>query len=45
MAIASVSVGPLMDNKGKKTGLVLGLGLIAIALFALPNAIKGYRKW
>ena len=38
LAIASVSVGPLMDNKGKKTGLLLGLGLIAIALYALPNS-------
>jgi fucose permease len=28
----------LIDNKGKKTGLVLGLALVAIALFALPNA-------
>ncbi len=38
LIIASVSAGPLIDNKGKKTGLVLGLGLVAIALFALPNA-------
>lgn len=41
LIIASVSVGPLMDNLGKKPGLVLGLGLVAIALFLLPKA-KGY---
>jgi fucose permease len=38
LAVASISVGPLIDNKGKKTGLVLGLGLIVIALFAIPNS-------
>ncbi len=38
LIIASVSVGPLIDNKGKKAGLVLGLGMIAVALFALPNS-------
>ncbi len=38
LIIASVSVGPLIDNKGKKTGLVLGLGTVAVALFALPNS-------
>ncbi|MDP2997571.1 MAG: MFS transporter [Bryobacterales bacterium] len=38
LIIASISVGPLIDNKGKKTGLVLGLALIAIALWALPSA-------
>ncbi len=41
LAVASVSVGPLIDNKGKKTGLLLGLTLIAIALFTLPNS-TGY---
>jgi fucose permease len=41
LIIASVSVGPLIDNKGKKTGLLLGLGLIMLALFALPNS-TGY---
>ncbi|MGA2330011.1 MAG: MFS transporter [Bryobacteraceae bacterium] len=43
LIIASVSAGPLIDNKGKKTGLVIGLALIAIALFALPSA-GGYRS-
>jgi len=38
---ASVSVGPLMDKRGKKVGLLLGLALVAIALFALANA-TGY---
>ncbi len=38
LIIASVSAGPLIDNRGKKTGLLLGLTLIVIALFALPNA-------
>jgi len=41
LTIASVSVGPLIDNKGKKVGLLLGLGLVALSLFALPNA-TGY---
>jgi fucose permease len=38
MIIASVSVGPLVDNKGKKTGLLLSLCLIVLSLFALPNS-------
>ncbi len=38
LMIASVAVGPLVDNKGKKTGLLIGLALIAAALFLLPNA-------
>lgn len=41
LIIASVSVGPLIDYEGKKIGLVLGLALITIALFWLPNS-KGY---
>jgi len=43
LIIASVSVGPLMDNQGKKVGLVLGLGLVALALFSLPKS-RGYRQ-
>ena len=42
MTIASVSVGPLIDNKGKKVGLLLGLGLVAVALYSLANA-TGYE--
>jgi MFS transporter, FHS family, L-fucose permease len=38
LVIASVSVGPLLDRKGKKIGLLLGLGLVAAALFMLANA-------
>ncbi len=38
LIIASISVGPLIDNKGKKTGLLLGLALVIVALFALPNS-------
>jgi fucose permease len=42
LVIASLSVGPLVDIRGKKVGLLLGLGLIAIALFLLPTA-TGYE--
>jgi fucose permease len=38
LMIASLLVGPLMDNEGKKAGLVLGLALVAIVLFALPKS-------
>jgi FHS family L-fucose permease-like MFS transporter len=38
LVIASVSVGPLMDRKGKKTGVLLGLLLITASLLALGNA-------
>jgi fucose permease len=38
MIIASISAGPLVDNKGKKTGLLLSLALIVVSLFALPNS-------
>jgi fucose permease len=37
LAIASVGVGPLIDNEGKKIGLVLGLALVAFALGSLPE--------
>ena len=43
LIIASVGVGPLIDNEGKKIGLVLGLALITVALFALPQS-KGFRS-
>ena len=42
LIFASVSVGPLLDKKGKKTGLLLGFTLIAIALFAVPNSTGYY---
>jgi fucose permease len=38
LMIASFLVGPLIDNEGKKPGLVLGLVLIAVALLALPRS-------
>jgi fucose permease len=43
LVIASVSAGPLIDNRGYKMGLVLGMGLIVIALFLLPKS-KGYGQ-
>lgn len=43
LIIASVSVGPLIDYEGKKLGLLLGLALISIALFWLPNS-RGYTS-
>lgn len=42
LVIASVSVGPLLDRKGNKVGLLLGLGLVAIGLFGLANA-SGFK--
>ena len=41
LVIGSLLVGPLMDVQGKKAGMVLGLGLIALALFLLPQS-KGF---
>ncbi len=41
LVIASVAAGPLIDNQGYKAGMVLGLALIALALFLLP-ASKSY---
>src|SRR5579872_5302693 len=38
LIIASISVGPLIDNEGKKVGMVLGLALITIALARLPRS-------
>jgi fucose permease len=43
LIIASVGVGPLLDSEGKKIGLILGLALIAIALYALPRS-PGFRS-
>src|SRR5260370_20280136 len=41
LIIASVSVGPLIDNQGKKVGMLLGLVLITLALVLLPRS-SGY---
>ena len=38
LVVASVSVGPLIDNEGKKAGLVLGLAVITVALVLLPRS-------
>jgi len=43
LIIASLAVGPLLDSEGKKIGLILGLALIAIALYALPRS-PGFRS-
>ncbi len=43
LIIASVGVGPLLDSEGKKIGLILGLALIAIALYTLPRS-PGFRS-
>ncbi|MGD0939693.1 MAG: MFS transporter [Terracidiphilus sp.] len=43
LIIASVAVGPLLDSEGKKIGLILGLALIAIALYVLPRS-PGFRS-
>jgi fucose permease len=43
LIVASLAAGPLLDNEGKKLGIVIGLGLIAIALFMLPRA-PGFRS-
>lgn len=43
LIIASLGVGPLLDNEGKKLGMVLGLVFIAIALSALPRS-RGFRS-
>ncbi|MGH9667096.1 MAG: MFS transporter, partial [Bryobacteraceae bacterium] len=38
LILASLGVGPLIDDEGKKIALVLGLALITIALFVLPKS-------
>ena len=43
LTIASLGVGPLLDDFGKKAGLILGLVLIAVVLLLLPRA-AGYRS-
>ncbi|MGD0098055.1 MAG: MFS transporter [Terracidiphilus sp.] len=43
LIIASLAVGPLLDSEGKKIGLILGLALIAAALYALPRS-PGFRS-
>src|SRR6202790_474907 len=38
LIIASVAVGPLIDNEGKKVGMLRALSLITMALALLPRA-------
>ncbi len=42
LILASLSVGPLLDNEGKKVGLILGLTVICFVLFMLPRT-SGFR--
>ena len=42
LILASLGVGPLLDNEGNKLGMVLGLAFISIALFTLPRS-PGFR--
>jgi len=42
LMIGSFCVGPLMDVEGKKVGMLLGLALVAVALFLLKGA-GGYQ--
>ncbi len=43
LVVASLSVGPLIDTRGKKTALIGGLSLITLSLAALPSA-TGYSS-
>ena len=43
LMIGSFCVGPLMDVEGKQVGMLLGLGLVALALFLLRGA-GGYQS-
>jgi fucose permease len=43
LMVASLGVGPLLDDFGKKVGLILGLGLIFLALLAIPRS-AGFRS-
>ena len=38
LVVASVTAGPLIDNKGKKIGFLVGLILIVLSLLGLPNS-------
>jgi fucose permease len=44
LVLASLTAGPLADNKGKKITLVISLILIAIALFLLANAARDWTQ-
>lgn len=38
LILASATIGALIDTQGKKVALVLGLALVAVALFLLPRS-------
>jgi fucose permease len=42
LVVASISVGPLIDLKGKKIALLAGLALICVSLWSLPSAGGDY---
>jgi fucose permease len=42
LIVASLAAGPLIDDEGKKVGLILGLALISAALLWLPRVV-GFR--
>lgn len=44
LVVASISVGPLIDLKGKKTAMVGGLALICGSLWYLPSAGHDYSN-
>lgn len=41
LIVASVSAGPIIDNRGKKLGLIVALAAIAISLAMLPSSEVG----
>lgn len=43
LILASLAVGPLLDDEGKKVGIILGLVVISAVLFVLPRA-PGFRS-
>ncbi len=43
LVIASISVGPLVDSQGVKTGMIIGLVVICAALALLPRS-KGFGQ-
>jgi fucose permease len=43
LMVASVGVGPLLDDFGQKIGILLGLAIIAAVLLALPRS-GGFRS-
>jgi FHS family L-fucose permease-like MFS transporter len=42
LALASLLAGPLIDTRGKKTALLIGLSAIATALWLLPGAAGNF---